>query len=121
MAPCGSSRKVRYQLRGFRLQDRTKTRPSTTTAQMPMKRCGAVPARMASILPSRMAARTSRSNSRLVMTLDRQPTAAREPHWGGANLELQLHGELDLALGGASGCSGVVGCPRGDGRGGRGP
>ncbi len=55
IAPTGSSRNVRYQLRGLRLHDRTKTRPSTTTAQMPMKRCGSVPARIASIFSSSMA------------------------------------------------------------------
>ncbi len=32
-----------------------KTRPSTTTAQMPMMRCGFVPARMPRILPSQIA------------------------------------------------------------------
>ena len=40
ITPRGSSRNVRYQLRGFRLQDRTKTRPRTTTAQIPMTRWG---------------------------------------------------------------------------------
>ena len=64
ITPRGSSRNVRHQLRGFRLHDRTKTRPRTTTAQIPMTRCGAVPARMPRILPSWMRATSSSSNRR---------------------------------------------------------
>lgn len=37
-SPYGSSRNVRHQPRGFMLHERTKTHPSTTTAQMPMMR-----------------------------------------------------------------------------------
>src|SRR5687768_3764263 len=59
MLPYGSMRKVRHQLRGFILHDRTNIRPSTTTAQMPMTRCGSLPARMPSILSLRMVSRTS--------------------------------------------------------------
>src|SRR6266571_3052170 len=66
MAPRGSPRNVRYQLRGFRLHDRTNTRPSTTTAQMRVKRWGRAPARMPRAGPSRMAARMSPANLRLV-------------------------------------------------------
>src|SRR3954447_17970074 len=66
IAPCGSRRNVRYQLRGLRLHERTKTRPSTTTAQIPMKRCGCVPARMPRIFPSRITARTSSGKRRCV-------------------------------------------------------
>lgn len=53
--PCGSSRKVRHQLRGFRLHERTKTRPSTTTAQIPMMRwVESPPARIPMISSLRM-------------------------------------------------------------------
>src|SRR3977135_2090347 len=38
MNPRGSVRNARYQLRALTLQDRTKTRPSSTTIEMPMKR-----------------------------------------------------------------------------------
>ena len=48
------------------LQDRTKTRPSTTTAQIAMKRCGLVPARIPMTLLSRMAAKTFFGNRRFV-------------------------------------------------------
>jgi hypothetical protein len=59
MKPRGSLRKVRYHPRFLTLHDRTKTRPSTTTAQMPMNRCGAVPALMLSRLLSSIAATTA--------------------------------------------------------------
>src|SRR5262245_34428822 len=51
MAPTGSTRKVRYQLRGLRLHDRMNRRLSTTTIHTPMTRCGSDPARMPRILP----------------------------------------------------------------------
>src|ERR1700757_4961885 len=63
-APRGSFRKVRYQLRGFRLHDRTKTRSSTTTAQIWMKRCSET-ARRVSIRPFRMRERTGLVKPRL--------------------------------------------------------
>src|SRR4030095_59828 len=59
MAPRGSTRKVRYQLRGFRLHDRMNSRPSTTTIQTPMNRCGSLPARIPTILPLCSSATTS--------------------------------------------------------------
>ena len=45
ITPRGSSRNVRYQLRGLRLHERTKTRSSTTTAQMPTILWSPTPAR----------------------------------------------------------------------------
>src|SRR5437879_9108280 len=58
----GSLRNVRYQPFGFTLHDLTKTRSLTTTTQMPMKRCGPVPARMRRPLFSRRAAKVSSEN-----------------------------------------------------------
>ena len=63
MNPRGSLRKVRYQLRALMLHDRTKSRLSTTTPQMPMNRCLA-PALMRTVLPSRKAARSGSGNRR---------------------------------------------------------
>src|SRR4029079_4751394 len=59
ITPTGSCKNVRYQLRSFKLHERTNTRFSTTTAQMPMTRCGLVPARIPTIFPSRLASHTS--------------------------------------------------------------
>src|SRR5881396_2236656 len=58
MKPRGSVRKARYQPRVLALQDRTKTRLSTTTTQIPMNRCVA-PALILRLLPSRRAATMS--------------------------------------------------------------
>src|SRR6185503_1246530 len=70
--PRGSSRNVRYQLLGFTLHDRTKTRPSTTTAQMPMMRWSPLPARTPMIWLLATAAATDAGN-RLAAAIDRLP------------------------------------------------
>src|SRR5690348_11910526 len=62
IAPRGSSRNVRYQPVGFTLQDLTKARPSSTTTQLPMKRCLFVPALMRRTLPCRSKVKTSSGN-----------------------------------------------------------
>ena len=63
MKPRGSVRKARYQPRVLTLQDRTKTRLSTTTTQMPMNRCVA-PALILRLLPSRRAVTMSAEKRR---------------------------------------------------------
>jgi hypothetical protein len=79
VSPYGSSRNVRYQLRGFRLHDRTKTRPSTTTTQMPIKRCGCWPARMPKILLLWIAATMSAVKRRGVAFMRIQCLESRSP------------------------------------------
>src|SRR5439155_11797161 len=91
--PRGSSRKVRHQLRGFRLHDRTNTRPSTTTAQIPMIRCGCVPARIPRILPSRMASRTPAGN-RFLPVVIALSLGGMERVFGAAALGQVLHAGL---------------------------
>lgn len=61
IAPPGSLRKVRYHPSGLRVQDRTKTRPATTTIQMAMKRW-TVPARIRRYWLSLNARRTGAGN-----------------------------------------------------------
>src|SRR5262245_30443869 len=83
MVPRGSSRKVRYQPPAFSVQERTKTRPFTTTTQIPIKRCtDRAPARTPRILLSSMASSTDRENRRVIgqrLHVKQRPTRLRPP------------------------------------------
>src|SRR5262245_34743108 len=84
MAPRGSTRNTRCQLRGLWLHDRTNTRFSTTTAQMPMKRWGSIPARKPMIWLAWMALTTSSEKPRLAfitrLTLRKGLRSRRDAH-----------------------------------------
>src|SRR6185295_7702153 len=67
IAPSGFARNAACQPSGFRLHERTKTRPSTITTQRRVKRC-AIPARTPKLLPAPILASTS-SEKRLLAAI----------------------------------------------------
>src|SRR5215470_14571082 len=73
MAPRGFLRNAWYQPSGFTLHERTKTRSSTVTIHMPMKRCVPRPARMRRLLLLPRRARNSSEKRLDLMELQNLP------------------------------------------------
>ena len=93
MAPRGSSRNVRYHPPAFLDHERTNTRPSSTTTQMPMNRWSdLLPARTPRILLASTTATSVRGRRRDFLRVRRAGGGKSSPSW------LPVRGNLTLAI-----------------------